>query len=192
MSLKLTDRIAWSIAGIKSDFDRGITNVDLAKKLGTNKDTLAGYAHEKGLLKGEVIEKIVELYGFSPTWLLTGQGEPFPGARAKYPDVCGPEGPQYAAPHMEPPVVTETHSTYLPIADDLTKTARVLESETAYATALHMNILSFHQALNMEESCDKVLKQQDALKKRMDELSGEVLILQGQLLGEEDTSSGAA
>ena len=93
MLLKLTDRIAWAIQIIKSekDFDKGISNLELAKRLGTNKDTLAGYMHGRGLLKGEVIEKIVELYNFSPQWLFKNEGEPFPGARNKYKEVCGPD-----------------------------------------------------------------------------------------------------
>jgi len=89
----LTERIAWSIEIIKIDdrLDKGITDVDLAKKLGTNKDTLAGYRNGKGLLKGEVIENIILHYKFNPLWIFKGEGEPFPGARKKYPEVCGPE-----------------------------------------------------------------------------------------------------
>jgi phage repressor protein C with HTH and peptisase S24 domain len=88
----LTERIAWAISTIKDDrnLDKGITDVDLAKILGTNKDTLAGYRRGEGLLKGEVIDRLVSHYNFSPQWLFKGQGEPFPGAIAKYPEVCGP------------------------------------------------------------------------------------------------------
>lgn len=87
----LTERIAWAIEIIKSDehLAKSITDVDLAKLLGTNKDTLATYRNQKGLLKGEVIENIVRRYNFNPSWLFKGEGEPFPGARKKYPEVCG-------------------------------------------------------------------------------------------------------
>lgn len=90
----LTERVAWAIARIPQDkdLDWKITDVALAKILGTNKDTLAGYRKQKGgLLKGEVIANLVSQYNFSPIWLFKGQGEPFPGARQKYPEVCGPE-----------------------------------------------------------------------------------------------------
>lgn len=85
----LTTRIAWAIETIKvdRDLDKGINDVALAKVLGTDKNTLARYRH----LKGEVIEKLVSRYNFSPDWILKGEGEPFPGARANYKDVCGPE-----------------------------------------------------------------------------------------------------
>ena len=89
----LTEKVAWALAVIKEDpdLDKNITNVNLAKKLGTNKDTLADYIKGKGLLKGEVIENLVSIYNFNPLWLFKGIGEPFPGARNKYKDVCGPE-----------------------------------------------------------------------------------------------------
>ncbi len=92
MFASLSERIAWTIETIKEDkdLDKGITDIDLAKKLGTNKDTLAAYRQRKGLLKGEVIENLVHRYGFNPMWLFRGQGEPFSGACDKYPDICGP------------------------------------------------------------------------------------------------------
>jgi phage repressor protein C with HTH and peptisase S24 domain len=90
---ELFSRVAWAIKIIKTDpnLDKGIRDIDLAKKLGTNDNTLAKYRKEQGLLKSEVVEKLVSLYNFNPQWLFKGQGEPFPGARTKYPEVCGPE-----------------------------------------------------------------------------------------------------
>lgn len=90
--MNLTEKVAWAIKTVKTEerLDKGISNLDLAKKLGTNKDTLADYIKGKGLLKGEVIENLVSIYNFNPTWLFKNRGEPFPGAREKYPEVCGP------------------------------------------------------------------------------------------------------
>jgi len=104
MSVKLVERVAWAIATIKEDrdLDKGITDVDLAKILGTNKDTLAGYRQMKGLPKGKVLERLVSHYGFSPQWLFKGQGEPFPGARAKYPEVCGPDISEFVTVPAQP------------------------------------------------------------------------------------------
>ncbi len=64
----LSKRIAWAIEAIKADKDleKGIQDIDLAKKLGTNKNTLAAYRNNKGLIKGEFIEKMVREYRFSP------------------------------------------------------------------------------------------------------------------------------
>ena len=79
------------IGNQKRSKNKGINDVDLAKILGTNKNTLAGYRQGKGPPQGKVIERLVAHYHFNPLWLFKGQGEPFPGARAKYPEVCGPD-----------------------------------------------------------------------------------------------------
>lgn len=88
----LASRTAWAIQTIKDnrDLDKGINDVDLAKILGTDKNTLARYRQMKGLPQGKVLERLVSHYNFSPQWLFKGQGEPFPGAMNKYPEVCGP------------------------------------------------------------------------------------------------------
>jgi phage repressor protein C with HTH and peptisase S24 domain len=93
----LTTRCAWAIKTIQadSDLDRGITDVDLAKILDTDKNTVSRYRREKGSLMGKVIDNLVKRYDFNPMWLFKGEGEPFPGARAKYEDVCGPERPTF-------------------------------------------------------------------------------------------------
>ncbi|ABC76394.1 hypothetical protein [Syntrophus aciditrophicus] len=154
MSSNLTERVAWAIETIKADrdLDEGITDIKLAKILGTNKDTLAAYRNKKGLLKGEVIERIVEHYHFNPMWLFHGEGEPFPGARQKYPEVCGPPE-QSGSPVPEPPTVPRTISApsaetgEISIGDDVTLAIQVLSSGTPYATALHLNIRSFADAV---------------------------------------------
>ncbi|MBN1830261.1 MAG: helix-turn-helix transcriptional regulator [Deltaproteobacteria bacterium] len=92
----LRDRLAWSLTIIKEDaeLDKGIKDVDLAKKLGISENTLATYRKGGGDLKGVVIEKLIEHYNFSPDWLFKGVGEPFPGAHHKYDNVCGPDAEQ--------------------------------------------------------------------------------------------------
>ncbi len=93
----LAARCAWAISIIPKEntLDKGISDVDLAKVLGTDKNTIARYRRKEGLLKGEIIENLVKIYKFNPNWLLRGEGEPFRGAREKYPDVCGPEQPSF-------------------------------------------------------------------------------------------------
>ncbi len=159
----LSTRTAWAIKVIKEDRDlgNGITDIALAKILGTDKNTIARYRHKKSLPQGKVIENLVTQYHFNPQWLLKGEGEPFPGARAKYPEVCGPEYPG-PAPITEPPVyIKDGDDAYrsqhtipgaldFKISDDLHMAARVLESGTAYATTLHLNIHLLARALRTE------------------------------------------
>ncbi len=84
--MDLAKRTAWAVRYLKNQFR--YTWEELGKKLGTNKNTIAAYANEKGLIKGEVVEKLVMDFNFLSAWLLAGQGEPFPGARKDYPEVC--------------------------------------------------------------------------------------------------------
>jgi|GEM_PF-1194182 len=86
-------RIAWAIKAIKSDeaLDKGINDSDLSLILKVDKNTLVRY--RKGLqntVKSVVVGVLINHYNFSPLWIFEGEGEPFPGAREKYPEVCGP------------------------------------------------------------------------------------------------------
>lgn len=146
---KLTERIAWAIETIKldKDLDRGITDVGLANILGTNKDTLAAYRQQRGLIKGEVIDKLISHYHFSPEWFFKGIGEPFPGARVKYRDVCGPETATLynndTAAHLP---AGDAHK--INIEEAIGKTYKVLSSGTPYAVALYLNVQQFSSAVD--------------------------------------------
>lgn len=187
----LTERIAWAITIIKDDkdLDKGIKDISLAKILGTNKDTLAAYRNCKGLLKGEVIEKIVSYYHFSPTWLFQGQGEPFPGARQKYPEVCGPEEepivssiPRSTA-RSDAPIV-DAQAFQIDLGEDVRLAIEVLSSGTHYASSLQMNIRSFAAAvadnrrltaleqkmLDMDAKMDRLINQNKALQTEVNRL----------------------
>ena len=196
MSLKLADRVAWAIQTIKADkeFDKGITNLELAKKLGTNKDTLAGYSRGEGLLKGEVVENIVELYKFNPLWLFKGDGEPFPGARVKYPEVCAREAYTTAEPLT--PGVNEAAGQYnepgqIKVSDDMVLAAKVLESETPYAVALHLNIHSFARAIGAEERITHLEKKVKDLEMKVDDMIKDGCIKPGSSAGSKsDTGAG--
>ncbi len=85
-------RIAWAIKTLKKDesLDKGINDTELSKILGVDKNTLVRYRQCKGSVKSVVVGKLITHYKFNPHWLFLGQGEPFPGARNKYPEACGP------------------------------------------------------------------------------------------------------
>jgi len=89
----LKDRVSWAINTIKEDkrVGKGITDAELSKLLGITENTLITYRNGQGTLKGSAIQGLVTHFNFNPLWLHKGSGEPFPGARHRYPDVCGPE-----------------------------------------------------------------------------------------------------
>lgn len=83
------ERVAWIINFIRKE--KGLNNVQLGQILGVNKNTIQAYSKGKGDLKGVALAGIVKHFGINGEWLISGRGEPFPGAREKYPEVCGVE-----------------------------------------------------------------------------------------------------
>jgi len=170
----LSERCSWAIKTIKvdKDLDRGILDIDLAKVLGTDKNTLAAYRNHKGLLKGEFIQRLIDYYHFSPAWLFQGDGEPFPGARAKYSEVCGPEA--YTQKPGEG-MVNEAAARYtepgqVKVAEDMALAAKVLESATPYAVALHLNVQAFSRAIDAEERLTQLETKVKILEKKVNNM----------------------
>jgi len=87
--MSFEERISWVINYIKRE--KNLNNISLGKILGSNKNTIQVYSKGKGDFKGTVLAGIVENFGISGEWLISGRGEPYPGAREKYPETCGAE-----------------------------------------------------------------------------------------------------
>ena len=88
----LKRNVKWSINYVADkNGPHKFSNKTLAKKLGVNKGTVSNYRTMTNIPKVEFIDKFCKSFNFSINWFLYGRGEPFPGARLKYPEVCGPE-----------------------------------------------------------------------------------------------------
>lgn len=142
---------------------RDLTNDTMAVKMGVKIGTLANYRAMKTSPKYEFVASFCKVFDFNEDWFLKGKGEPFPDARAKYPNYFGLEPtPEPALNHFAaagkviaaaPAYIKEGEATWsadgaLPaqgfsINEDLILAKSVLESRTHYATALHLNIRSF-------------------------------------------------
>jgi len=173
----LTKRVAWAIEIIKTDqdLDKGILDVNLAKNLGTNKNTLADYRNGKGLLKGEFLERLSSFYQFNPSWLLKGQGEPFPGARQKYPEVCGLEEEPIVssiprATARSDAQVVDAQAFQIDLGEDVRLAIEVLSSGTHYASSLHMNIRSFAAAVTDNKRLTALEEKMTCMESRMEEM----------------------
>jgi len=144
----LAERISWAIDRIKNDrnIGRGISNEELAKVLGTNVKTLAVYKEGRGLIKSSVLEGLVSKFNFNSAWLIEGTGEPFPGARAKYPEVCGPEEPVRAASGAVEISISEAIANIAPLIRHLEQAVRNMEKEAAESLTIKeiLNILGRH------------------------------------------------
>ncbi len=156
----LADRIVWAIETIKADLDRNITDEALARKLGTNKNTIGDYRRKKGLIKGVVLERMATVYHFSPEWLLSGKGEPLPGAAERYPETCAPEKTGLtASAGINAGTMRETGAPYgkgvesgqIKISDTVRMAIEVLESDSPDARMLAWAIRQVYRAAQLEK-----------------------------------------
>ena len=179
------NRIAWVINYLKKE--RGLKDQQLAEKWNIDKNTVAAYRRAKGIAKGNVLASLAKEFSINGEWLITGNGEPFPGARGKYPEVCG--GPPIsqavydridqatkAAMAREAQVkYSNTENQQIDIA--IGKAYRVLAADNALSSALFLIIHQFAAALDADielQKCKKELvdlrEEFEVLKRKVDRL----------------------
>jgi len=174
----LKERVSWAISTIKEDKFLGgdISDADLAKELGITENTLKAYKNGQGSLKSPVIENLVSKYNFNPTWLYKGQSEPFPGARQKYKDVCGPETTESVLTGIPQPTARSGAPAAIPqpfqidLGEDVRLAIEVLSSNTHYASSLHMNIHSFAAAVADNKRLTALEDKMTCMESRMEEM----------------------
>lgn len=151
----------------------------LARALGIKRQSISPYRQKKQIPHAWIVN-ICERFGVSVDWVLWGTGT----MKASWGDeLFTPPGRHISAPVTPVPEAEESEreDTGIKIHEDLTLATEVLESNTAYATALHLNIHSFAKAVR-ESSRTKQL--QDKLISQQQELSaqGEALTAQAQTI----------
>ena len=85
--LTLKERARWAISHV-AERD-GLSNTKIGKRIGVKGDTVNSYRSMATDPKVEFIVTFCEQFELNELWFLRGAGEPFPGARELYPDVCG-------------------------------------------------------------------------------------------------------
>lgn len=109
--MRFADRILFireQLLGFKGADGRKV----FASKINTSHKTIERWESKKAenIPQGDVLKRILEAFpekNININWLLTGQGEPFPGAREQFPEICGPEEP--AIPPSEGTVTRESY-----------------------------------------------------------------------------------
>lgn len=85
----LKERTRWIINYVSNK--EGLSNAKMGKKLGIKGDTVNSYRSMAADPKVEFVVRFCDIFGVDLSWFMKGTGEPFPGARSKFPEVCGPE-----------------------------------------------------------------------------------------------------
>jgi len=106
----LRRRARWAINYAADVHD--LTNETMAPLIDSKIWTVANYRSMTTSPKAEFISNFCKKFDFSEVWFLKGKGEPFPGARAKHPEVCGPEEtrqPPVMQSRLAPPTAPLPH-----------------------------------------------------------------------------------
>jgi len=86
----IKERVRWAITYVADN--HGMSNEKLSKYPGCATSTINSYRRKITMPGLDFFVVFLYKYGFSLDWFVSGAGEPFPGARAKYPKACGPDG----------------------------------------------------------------------------------------------------
>jgi transcriptional regulator with XRE-family HTH domain len=147
----------------------GLNQTDFAKELGFKFPTAVSKFEDNTRTpdKNKLI-KIAELGKISLDELLTGEGSMNKNDRTiEEAPIIKKE--VMVAPAQETPSAIPNFS----IADDLMLAAKVLESRTHYATALHLNIRSFAGAVDDSMQLNGIVSRVEKLAKNFEELKAE-------------------
>lgn len=86
MPTNLKDRARWAITFVVKN--KGLSNKKVAEKIGIGEETVGAYRNKATDPKVDFIVKFCKEYKIDTLWFITGEGEPFPGARLQHPEVC--------------------------------------------------------------------------------------------------------
>lgn len=170
--LLFAERVAWILNKIKER--EKLNNIQVAKILGVDKNTVQLYCHGKGNIKGSALSEVVNYFKINSEWITSGKGEPFTGAYEKFPEVCGPAGSVSVVRKSVPPYGALVPEQKINIDEAQGKVYRVLSSGTALAAALYLNIQQFAAALDTGHELKVCQDQISGLQTQIDELRGQV------------------
>lgn len=120
----------------------------------------------------EIAQQMEEKLGYNRLWVLTGEGPMKSGLKSTTEEL-----------KKDSPIFQTAETDNIKISEDLFLATRVLESGTAYATALHLNIRSFAKAVDAEERIANLETNQKEFEQRMQtEINNAVADLKNEML----------
>lgn len=180
---ELKNRTRWAINYV-CQRDK-LTNESLGDLLRINISNISQYRARRIRPSAEFMKVFCNQFDFSEAWFLSGQGEPFKGARIKYEEICGP---------VEQGMVCEAMGSYdsttqnINIEEAIGKAYKVLNAGTSLSVALYLNIQQFATVLETDQTL-KLCRQQigdlqkevSELKKQMNHLTADSDIIKKQI-----------
>lgn len=198
--MSFEERVAWVINLIKERYS--LNNVKLGKKLGVNKNTIQAYGKGKGELKGAAMAAIVKEFGISGEWLISGNGEPFPGARARYPDICTettkvnekPSHGYFTPPNHSAaayiPAQSQSASGIDPFIQAMSDLKDIFVSgDPILIPAIQANLNAFKRALLREQQFTQIINENKELKETLGNVSAKLAELENKVSNLEKENS---
>ena len=168
----LRKRTRWAINYAADVYS--LTNETMAAAIGAIVGTLSNYRAMNTSPKAEFIKNFCEKYNFDEVWFLKGQGEPFPDAHIKYPEVCGPQGSVFEVRESVHPYGAFVADQKINIEEAIGKAYKILSSGTAAAATLYLNIQQFASALDTGQELKICKDQLTDMQAQINELRGQV------------------
>jgi len=125
------------------DLKGTLSQKDFAEKIGAGSSAVCAWENDESLPGSKYLEAIHQVFGVDINWLLTGVGEVYIYKEEK--------GLKINEPAVEYSTKSSAVHEQIKISDALAMAARVLESQTSYATALYLNIQHFDRAIQAEQ-----------------------------------------
>lgn len=166
---ELKNRARWAINYV-CQRDK-LTNESLSDLLKINTSNISQYRAKRIRPSAEFMKVFCNYFDFSEAWFLSGQGEPFRGARIKYEEICGP---------VEQGMVCETMGSYdsatqkINIEEAIGKAYKVLNADTPLSFVLYVNIQQFATVLETDQALKLCRQQIGDLQKEISELKKQV------------------
>ena len=136
--------------------------------------------------KADFIAKFCEKFYINPVWFLLGEGEPFPGARDKYPEICGPssEDGAYVIEKGEDIAVDSlADQAYSPDPfGQATAGLRAIfdSQDPVLISAIQANIRAFQLAARREKQVDYLNQEIQKLKQECDKFKERIAALESK------------
>ncbi|WAC06609.1 MAG: hypothetical protein OS130_10120 [Thermodesulfobacteriota bacterium] len=155
--------------------------------LDINKNTVSSYRLTYTVPNIAFVLKFCDKFGFNYEWFIFGKGEPFPGARAEFPEVCGPE--QRQPVELKATITGDQTANYtMPGVDQFGQAVSQLKTifdnrDPTFIQAIMANLNTFGRAI---EENQELRNKINSLEKRIAELEAGVQREGGDVRG--DTS----
>lgn len=156
---------------------RDLSNQEMAALMPETKvGTFANYRAMSTSPKTSFITNFCKIFELNDTWLLKGEGEPFPGAHNMgYKDVCGPEEALGSVHEMTAGYgVAAAAAQKINLDEAWGKVHRILSAGTALSVALYLNIQQFAAALDTGQELKICQEQIGGLQAQINDLRGQV------------------